>query len=73
MKITIDREGCISCGNCEAICPEVFKLLVESDGKSSIVEKYRKEELGKGEAGDDLKTCVENARDSCPVLVISTE
>lgn len=72
MKINIDREECISCGNCEAICPEVFKLLVESDGKSSIVEKYRKEDLGKDEVGDDLKSCTENARDSCPVQVIST-
>jgi ferredoxin len=72
MKVAIDREGCISCGNCESVCPEVFKLLVESDGKSSIAKKYRKEDLEKGEVGDDLKTCVENARDSCPVQVIST-
>jgi ferredoxin len=55
------------------VCPEIFKLLVESDGKSSIVEKYRKGDPGKGEVGDDLKTCAENAKDSCPVQVISTE
>ena len=73
MKISIDRDGCISCGNCEAVCPDVFKLLVEGDGKSSIVEKYRKGDLGKGEVGDDLKACTESARDSCPVQVISTE
>ncbi len=73
MKVSIDREGCISCGNCEAVCPEVFKLLTETDGKSSIVEKYRKGDLGKGEVGDDLKTCAENARDDCPVQVIRTE
>jgi ferredoxin len=73
MKISIDREGCISCGNCEAICPDVFKLLVESDGKSGIVEKYRKGDLGKGEVGDDMKACAESAKDSCPVQVISTE
>jgi len=73
MKVSIDREGCISCGNCEAVCPEIFKLLVESDGKSSIIEKYRKGDLGKGEVGDDLKTCAENAKESSPVQVISTE
>jgi ferredoxin len=73
MRVSIDREGCISCGNCEAICPEVFKLLRETDGKSSIVEKYRKGDLGKGEFGDDLKTCAENGRDGCPVQVIRTE
>jgi ferredoxin len=73
MKVSIDGEGCISCGKCEAACPEVFKLLTETGGKSSIVEKYRKVDIGKGEVGDDLRACVETARASCPVQVISTE
>ncbi|HVP41359.1 MAG TPA: ferredoxin [Candidatus Krumholzibacteriaceae bacterium] len=72
MKVTIDRDGCISCGNCEATCPQVFKLQVEGDGKAAIVEAYRKEDLSKGEVGEDLRTYVETARDSCPVQVIST-
>jgi ferredoxin len=71
MKVQIDREGCIGCGVCEVLCSEVFKLV--EDGKSSIVEKYRKGSLGKGEVGKDLVACVENARDSCPVSVIKTE
>jgi ferredoxin len=71
MEISIDREGCIGCGVCEAMCPEVFKLL--EDGKSGIVEKYRKRSLGEGEVGDDSTSCVEYARDSCPVEVIKTE
>jgi ferredoxin len=73
MKIAIDRDGCISCGNCEAMCPQVFKLQVEGDGKAAIVEQYRKEDLSKGEVGDDLRTCIETARDGCPVQVITTE
>jgi len=40
MKVTIDRENCIGCGACEAVCPEVFQLA--DDGKSSIVENIRK-------------------------------
>jgi len=71
MKVSIDREECIGCGVCEALCPQVFKLL--EDGKSGIFEKYRKGNLGKGEVGEDLSSCVENARDSCPVEVIKTE
>jgi ferredoxin len=71
MKVFIDREGCIGCGICEALCPEVFKLL--DDGKSGIVEKYRKGSLGEGEVSDDLTSCVENAKVSCPVEVIKTE
>ena len=71
MKVRINREECIGCAVCEALCPDVFKLL--EDGKSGIVEKFRKGNSGEGEVGDELKACVENARDSCPVSVISTE
>jgi len=71
MKVRIDREGCIGCAVCEALCPDVFKLI--EDGKSSIVEKYRKGNAGEGEVGEDLKACVESARDSCPVSVINIE
>jgi ferredoxin len=71
MKLHIDREGCIGCGVCEALCPEVFKLI--KDGKSSIAEKHRKKDLGEGEVESDLAACVESARDSCPVCVIKTE
>jgi len=70
-KISINREGCIGCGVCEALCPEIFKLL--DDGKSGIVEKYRKESLGEGEIGENLTACAENAKASCPVEVIKTE
>jgi len=71
MRVTIDREGCIGCGVCEALCPEVF-VLVE-DGKSSIVEKYRAGNPGEGEVSDSLRECVEIAEKSCPVQVIRSE
>jgi len=71
MKVTIDREGCIGCGVCEALCPEVF-ILIE-DGKSSIVEKYRAGGLGEGEVEDSLRECVQTAEKSCPVQVIKAQ
>lgn len=71
MKVHINRDECIGCAVCEALCPDVFKLI--EDGKSSIIEKYQKGSPGEGEVADDVKACVENARDSCPVSVISTE
>lgn len=70
MKVAIDREGCIGCGVCEALCPKVFRLV--EDGKSSITEKHGKGSLEKGEVGSELAACVESARDSCPVCVIKT-
>jgi ferredoxin len=71
MEVRIDREGCIGCGVCEALCSEVFNLI--EDGKASITEKYRKRDVGEGKVGNELVACVENARGSCPVSVISTE
>ena len=71
MKVTIDRENCIGCGACEAVCPEVFQLA--DDGKSSIVEKYQKGGPDKGGVKDELASCVESAKDSCPVEVINVE
>jgi len=35
-KVHIDEEGCIGCGSCEEICPEVFKLDEETDIASVI-------------------------------------
>ena len=71
MKVTIDRENCIGCGACEAVCPEVFQLA--DDGKSSIVEKYQEGVPDKGEVGEELASCIESAKDSCPVEVINVE
>ena len=33
MKVNIDREGCIGCGLCVEICPEVFRI-ADGDGLS---------------------------------------
>jgi len=32
----IDTEACIACGNCEAVCPEVFRLN-EDLGHSEVI------------------------------------
>jgi len=69
MRITIDRENCIGCGLCEAICPDVFELA--DDGKSSIKEPYRLGDPSEGEVDESLEDCVRDASESCPVSVIS--
>jgi ferredoxin len=71
MKVIINKEKCIGCATCEALCPQIFKL--EEDGKSSIVEPYRKGSPSKGEIENSLIPCAENAKESCPVEAITTE
>lgn len=56
-QVVVDRENCIGCGNCEAVCPEVFQL--GPDDKSSVL---------KPEGGP---ACVEDAMGQCPVEAIS--
>ena len=49
-KVWIE-EGCISCGSCEQICPEVFKL----EDISTVIEgvNYSAYEAGINEAADN--------------------
>ncbi len=61
MKASIDRENCISCGLCTEICPEVFRL--GEDGPAEV----------HGEVTDELRQSASEARDNCPVSVISLD
>lgn len=56
-KITQDRDACIGCGACAAVCPDNWKMA--SDGKSKPVKTQV----------DDI-SCNKQAADSCPVQCI---
>ncbi len=59
MKVVVNRDNCIGCGACEAICPEVFQL--DDDGLSSVVcEDFSKVN----------ENTVEEALESCPTSAI---
>ncbi|MBI2054034.1 MAG: ferredoxin [Candidatus Staskawiczbacteria bacterium] len=64
-KIILEKDKCISCGSCWAICEEYFEM--GDDGRSHIknVNKAELEEL----ETDDLK-CAEAAVEACPVQCI---
>ena len=58
MKVKVE-DSCISCGACESLCPEVFKLEDIAVANESAV------------AGNE--DCVKEAAESCPVGVIEVE
>ncbi len=67
-KIKLEREKCIGCGSCQALCPSHFELI--DDGKSHIkgAEKKEIEELEVSKLG-----CAESAAEACPVQCIYIE
>jgi ferredoxin len=64
-KIKIEREKCIGCGSCAALCPKYFEII--DDGKSHII----------GSAADELEVekvdCAVSAVEACPVQCIHIE
>ena len=62
MKATIDRAGCISCGVCEATCPNVFRM-----GDDGFAEVYT------DPVPEAEESAAVEARDDCPVSVITVE
>jgi ferredoxin len=55
----VDKEKCIGCGACAAVCPDVFEL---SDDGKAFVKK------GKEKAKDP---CAKDAAEGCPVGAIT--
>ena len=55
----IDAEACIACGNCEAVCPAVFRLN-ESLGHSEVINPT-------GAPADQIQPAI----DQCPAQCIS--
>lgn len=67
-KIKLEREKCIGCGSCAAICPKYFELI--EDGKSHI-KNSEKQDIEELEV--EKIECAEQAAETCPVLCIHIE
>ena len=61
MTVYIDEDECIGCGTCEEICPEVFKLDLDTEKAAVIMPEGGPEEL------------IEEAIDNCPASCIYEE
>ncbi|MCX7779102.1 MAG: ferredoxin [Patescibacteria group bacterium] len=59
-KVKVDKNCCLGCGSCVAICPENFEL--DEEGKSQV----------KNEEIEDLG-CSQQAADACPANCIKIE
>jgi len=71
MKIIHQREKCIGCGNCVALCSKFFEM--GPDGKSLLKEGIKNEQTGNFELEIDEISCAQEAADGCPVNIISIE
>lgn len=60
MKAKVN-EGCISCGACVGVCPEVFRF-----NSQDLAEAY-------ADVTEDVLQAAQDARDGCPVSVIDIE
>ena len=59
MKLVVDKDICIGCGACAAICPDVFEI--DEDGLAvSIVESINEE----------VQEDAIDAKEGCPVNAI---
>ncbi len=58
MKVRIIEEKCIGCGQCEAICSDVFQI--GDDGLAHVI----------GEVTEQLEEDVRDAVSSCPTEAI---
>ena len=62
MKVKVNRDSCIGCGACAAICDDVFEI--DDEGLSVVKDE---------KVQDDKKQEVQDAADSCPTGAIEVE
>jgi len=67
-KIIIEKEKCIGCGSCAALCAKYFEM--GEDGKSSLKDAPKQDVQ---ELEVENVECAEAASEACPVQCIHIE
>ena len=62
MKVKVNKDACIGCGACAAICDEVFEINDEGLSEAKVEE-----------VKEELQDEVRDAADSCPTGAIEVE
>jgi len=75
-KIKLEREKCIGCGTCSALCPKYFEMA--DDGKSGIKGAVKQPaSASQGGEIEELEVtkieCGESAAEACPSQCIHIE
>ena len=71
MKVKVNKDACIGCGACVAICDEVFEINDEGLSEVKVEENKEKEEFVS--VKEELQDEVRDAADSCPTGAIVIE
>ncbi len=58
MKLKVNKDLCIGCGACQAVCPEVFEI--EDDGLATVISIIN----------DNVKEDAIDAKEGCPTSAI---
>lgn len=59
MTVKLNKDTCIGCGSCAAICPAVFEMT--NEGKAKVKKTDAKDK------------CVKEAEEACPTDAISVK
>ncbi len=62
MKVVVNRDNCIGCGACEALCPEVFQI--DDEGLSKVICD---------DVNEELEAKVTEAAEGCPTSAIEKQ
>ncbi len=72
MKVKVNKDACIGCGACAAICDEVFEINDEGLSEVKVEENSENKEEFLS-VKEELQDEVRDAADSCPTGAIEIE